>query len=48
MNYSHWQAERVVKPKRQEIPPRIPTQIDTTCAWFYQLHYAREKKIGSL
>ena len=39
MKYPHQQAERIVKPQIHEIPPRIQAQIETACAWFYQLYY---------
>jgi sulfotransferase len=39
MKYPHRQTARIVKPKRHEIPPRIQAQIESACAWFYQLYY---------
>lgn len=39
MKYLHTQSERVTKPKRHEIPSRIQAQIETACAWYYQLYY---------
>jgi sulfotransferase len=39
MKYLHRQTQRVAKPKRHEIPPRIQAQIETACAWYYQLYY---------
>ena len=42
MKYLHTQSARVVKPKRHEIPPRIQTQIETACAWYYQLYYPKK------
>jgi sulfotransferase len=39
MKYLHTQSERVTKPRRHEIPPRIQAQIETACAWYYQLYY---------
>jgi sulfotransferase len=43
MKYPHRQGERIVKPRRHEIPPRIQTQIETACAWYYQLYYPQQK-----
>jgi sulfotransferase len=43
MKYSHRQAESVVKPARHEIPARIQAQIESACAWFYQLYYPPKK-----
>jgi sulfotransferase len=37
--YPHAQAERIIKPKQHDIPPRIQAQIESACAWFYQLYY---------
>jgi sulfotransferase len=42
MKYSHRQSGRIEKPARHEIPPRIQTQIETACAWFYQLYYPKK------
>ncbi|WP_317202166.1 sulfotransferase [Janthinobacterium sp.] len=42
MKYLHRQSERVVKPKLHAIPPRIQTQIETACAWFYELYYPKK------
>ena len=39
MKYPHRQSARIVQPDRHEIPPRIQAQIETACAWFYQLYY---------
>lgn len=41
MKYPHTQSDRVIKPKRNEIPPRIQAQIETACAWYYQLYYPK-------
>jgi sulfotransferase len=41
MKYLHTQSPRVTKPKRHEIPPRIQVQIETACAWYYQLYYPK-------
>ena len=43
MKYLHNQAEKIVKPKRHEMSPRIQAQIEKTCAWFYQLYYPKAK-----
>jgi sulfotransferase len=42
MKYTHRQTERIVKPQRHEIPPRIQAQIESACSWFYQLYYPRK------
>jgi sulfotransferase len=42
MKYSHRQSGRIEKPARHDIPPRIQTQIETACAWFYQLYYPKK------
>lgn len=42
MKYPHPQSERVIKPKRHEIPPRIQSQIEMACAWYYQLYYPKK------
>lgn len=39
MKYLHNQHTRIAKPKRHEISPRIQAQIQSACAWFYQLYY---------
>lgn len=39
MKYPHRQSSRIVKPSRHEISPRIQAQIESACAWFYQLYY---------
>jgi sulfotransferase len=43
MKYLHQQSERVRKPKRHEIAPRIQAQIETAYAWFYQLYYPKKE-----
>jgi sulfotransferase len=43
MKFPHPQFERISAPKRHEIPPRIQAQIETSCAWFYQLYYPRQR-----
>jgi sulfotransferase len=47
MKYLHRQYERVTKPKRHEIAPRIQAQIETACAWFYQLYYPKQGAASS-
>jgi sulfotransferase len=42
MKYTHQQTDRIVALKQHEIPPRIQAQIETACAWFYQLYYPRK------
>jgi sulfotransferase len=42
MKYPHRQSERIVKPVRHDIPPRIQAQIETACGWFYQLYYPKK------
>jgi len=42
MKYLHQQSERVSKPKKHEIPPRIQAQIETACAWYYQFYYPKK------
>jgi len=39
MKYLHKQTDRVVKPARHEVPARIQAQIESACAWYYQLYY---------
>jgi sulfotransferase len=41
MKYLHAQSARVAKPKKHDIPPRIQAQIETACAWYYQLYYPK-------
>ena len=43
MKFSHKQSERITKPKRHELPPRIQSQIETAYAWYYQLYYPQNK-----
>ena len=43
MKYLHKQAQQISKPKRHEIAPRIQAQIETACAWYYQLYYPSKK-----
>jgi sulfotransferase len=42
MKYLHLQSERVIKPKKHDIPPRIQAQIETACAWYYQYYYPKK------
>ena len=39
MKYPHRQSTRIVQPRRHEISPRIQAQIESACAWYYQLYY---------
>lgn len=41
MKYLHRQATHIGKPTHHEISPRIQSQIEMTCAWFYQLYYPK-------
>jgi sulfotransferase len=43
MKYTHKQEERITKPKRHDIPPRIQTQIEMVWSWYYQLYYKSKK-----
>ena len=43
MKYPHRQSERVVKPARHDIPPRIQARIEEVCGWFYQMYYPAKK-----
>jgi sulfotransferase len=43
MKYPHRRSERIFKPRRHDIPPRIQAQIESACAWFYQLYYPQQK-----
>ena len=47
MKYLHHRSERIFKPRRHEIPPRIQAQIESACAWFYQLYYPPQKTSAS-
>ncbi len=42
MKYLHRQSECIVPPKRHAIPPRIQAQIESACAWYYQLYYPKQ------
>jgi len=39
MKYPHRCATSVTIPATHAIPPRIQAQIETACAWFYQMYY---------
>lgn len=39
MKFTHAQSTRIAQPRPHDIPPRIQRQIETSCAWFYQLYY---------
>ena len=41
MKYPHTQSERVAKPHRHQIPPRIQAQIEKEYAWYYQYFYSK-------
>lgn len=41
MKYPHGRAQRIVKPKRHEIPARIQAQIESSYAWYYSLYYPK-------
>ncbi len=43
MKYLHKQARQISKPKRHDIAPRIQAQIESACAWYYQLYYPSAK-----
>jgi len=42
MKYLHRQSERVAKPPRHEIAPRIQAQIESAYAWYYQMYYPQK------
>ena len=42
MKFLHKQAERIARPQKHDIPPRIQAHIEAACAWFYQLYYPQE------
>ena len=44
MKYPHKQSTRIAKPARHEIPARIQAQIESACAWFYQLYYPETRR----
>lgn len=39
MKYLHKQSTHIIKPGRHEVSERIQAQIESACAWFYQLYY---------
>ncbi len=39
MKYLHNQSQRIAKPRRHEIAPRIQAQIESAYSWYYQLYY---------
>jgi sulfotransferase len=41
MKYTHKQTSRISIPKKHDIPPRIQAQIETACAWYYQMYYPK-------
>ena len=43
MKYLHTQHGQIIKPKKHGIPPRIQAQIESACAWFYELYYPNKK-----
>lgn len=42
MKYLHKQSTSIANPAKHEIPDRIQAQIESACAWYYQLYYPRE------
>jgi sulfotransferase len=43
MKYLHKQSERIVKPRKHDIPPRIQAQIENACAWYYDFYYPKNR-----
>jgi sulfotransferase len=43
IKYLHQQAQQIIKPAPHNIPPRIQAQIESACAWFYQLYYPKKE-----
>jgi sulfotransferase len=43
MKYTHKQTSRISIPKMHDIPPRIQAQIESACAWYYQMYYPKAK-----
>ena len=39
MKYMHTQSDRIVRPRTHDVPPRIQAQIESACAWYYQMYY---------
>lgn len=44
MKYLHRQSTRIVPPKKHVIPPRIQSQIENACAWYYKLYYPHHRQ----
>ncbi len=42
--YLHRRQAKISPPLRHDIPPRIQKQIETVCAWYYQLFYPEKNK----
>jgi sulfotransferase len=42
MKYRHRQSPEITKPRAHAIPPRIQAQIETACAWYYELYYPKK------
>lgn len=42
--YTHQQQERILPPKRHDIPPRIQKQIEQVCGWYYDWFYPKFKR----
>jgi sulfotransferase len=42
MKYPHTQAQRIAKPKKHEVPPRIQAHIEANCAWYYHFFYPKQ------
>ena len=43
MKYLHKQANKISKPGRHEIPPRVQAQIESAYVWYYQLYYPNKR-----
>lgn len=43
MKYLHRQSDRVVAPQPHVIAPRIQAQIESACAWYYNLYYPKSR-----
>jgi len=43
MKYLHRQSTQIAKPGKHDVPPRIQAQIETACAWYYQLYYPKSR-----
>ena len=44
MKYPHSQHQRIVKPERHGISPRIQAQVENAYAWYYQTYYPDKKQ----